>query len=122
MEIIKIPDINELKEFADKYSFAVKELKNSIIELVKFDKFIISNEWNSMNDSERFIFLETLYNLKTAGNILQNNVISIVENEKYSRWNYGDYESLYQDYLHRKPIDITKFAKEYPLIIDKIKK
>ena len=66
MEIIKIPDMNELKEFVDKYKFAVKELKNNVIELVKFDAFINSNEWNNFNDAERFIFLETLLMLNVT--------------------------------------------------------
>lgn len=120
MEIIKIPNSKEVKEFANKYPFAVKEIKNNIIDLIKFDEFIISNEWKSLNDAERFEFLETLLMLNITDNILQNSVISIENNQKFSRWNYGDYESVIKNFLDRKPIDINEFANEYPFLINKV--
>ncbi|MCF6366397.1 MAG: hypothetical protein L3J35_09370 [Bacteroidales bacterium] len=109
--------MKEIKEFADKYKFAVKELKNNIIELIDFDSFIISKGWKKLTVNERFIFLETLIILNTTDNILQNHVISIENNQKYSRWNYGDYESLIINYLSYKPININEFAKEYPFLV-----
>lgn len=112
----------EITEFEEKYKFAVKETKKNILTLVNFDEFINSNEWNSFTDAERFFLLETILNFNIEDKINQNNIIFVENGVRYSKWNYGDYESLMREYFVYKPININEFAEKYPFLIDKIEK